>query len=101
MNSVKDKEVSRYMKIKPWLEWPFIKEGFKNLFWNFHYVLLYGIFTLLSMAGVVTAGVGLVSMASSIRAAALDKKPTIGLYFAEWKRCFIPGLFLSLLLIII
>ncbi|HHU77353.1 MAG TPA: DUF624 domain-containing protein [Clostridiales bacterium] len=89
------------MRMKPWLEWSFIKEGVKNLFWNFHYLLLYGIFTLVSIAGIITAGVGITAMASSIRVAAMDEKLTVRLYFAEWKRHLKPGLLLSLLLILI
>ena len=89
------------MKVKGWLEWQFVKEGFKNLFWNFHYLVLFGIFTLIAMAGVITLGPGVMALASSTRLAALDEKVTIGFYFKEFKRLFLPGLFLLAIVIII
>jgi hypothetical protein len=89
------------LRLRVWLEWQFVKEGFKNLFWNFHYMVLFGIFTLIFAAGVVTLGPGVMALASSIRVTAMDEKVTIGFYFTEFKRLFVPGLFLSIIVLVL
>ncbi|NLY60665.1 MAG: hypothetical protein GX054_04110, partial [Clostridiales bacterium] len=61
------------LTLRSWLEWSFIKVGLKNLFWNFHYLVLFGIITLLSVMGIVTFGCGIMALASSTRLIANDE----------------------------
>lgn len=87
------------MTLRSWLEWSFIKEGLKNLFWNFHYLVLFGIITLLSVMGIVTFGCGIMALASSTRLIANDEKIGVSYYFSEFKRLFVPGVILSIIIL--
>lgn len=83
------------MRARRWLEWVFIKEGFVNLFWNFHYAVILGIITLVLFLGVVTIGPALLALCSSMRLAAEGKAVTVEHYLREVKRLFIPGIVFS------
>ncbi|HHY81681.1 MAG TPA: DUF624 domain-containing protein [Clostridiales bacterium] len=88
------------MKQKAWLSWSFVKEGFLNLFWNFHKLVIYGLLVAVCMAGIITIGPALMALASSTRMVAEDEKSTVRFFAAEFRRLFLPGLFLSVLIII-
>lgn len=88
------------MKIRRWLGFDFVKEGFMNYLWNFHYIVLFGIITLIFCIGVITVGPALMALASSTRLIAINAKITVGYYFKEFKRLLLPGILLSLIIII-
>ena len=83
------------MKMKRWLQWDFVKEGFINLFWGFHKLVLFGFFTLVLNIGIITIGPAFIALCSVMRKVADDSKVGIFDYFNEFKRTFVPGLILS------
>lgn len=87
------------MKARRWLEFNYIVNSFKNYFWNFHYILLYGLLTMVLSLGILTAGPALIALCSSMRLISDDRKATFAYYFGEFRRCFALGSIFSCIVV--
>lgn len=88
------------MKLKEWMKTKYMFASLQGYIMNFHYILVLGLVTLISFAGVITSGPFLIALCSTFRKIIRGEKAGLSFYFSEIKNKFIPGIFLSVILLI-
>lgn len=86
------------MRLRRYLSFGYIRETFLTLFWEFHWILLFGMLTMLLALPIVSAGPALLALCAMMRHLARGEGVKLRDYFAQFRRLLKPGLFFSLLL---
>jgi len=89
------------IKHKLYLRLPYIKDGFLNLFFNIHIVILLGVISTILFFGIITSGPAVIALGASMRKIAQNDKTNLKYYFKIFKEKFIFGVFFTIPLFLV